>query len=117
MAQQHATKSIADLYFSASSTPETDPTDRLPIMAATDVNPSTSLLSTDNEADESITARGEKVRQLSTRACDACRARRRKCVFPRDGAETASHCVGCSRLHIQCSFDIPTRPRGPKRRR
>ncbi|WJG34377.1 beta-glucosidase [Fusarium oxysporum Fo47] len=58
----------------------------------------------------------EKARQLSTRACDACRARRRKCVFPRDGAETASHCVGCSRLHIQCSFDIPTRPRGPKRR-
>ncbi|VZH95110.1 unnamed protein product [Fusarium fujikuroi] len=51
-----------------------DPTDRLPIMA----DPSTSLLSTENEADESITARGEKARQLSTRACDACRARRRK---------------------------------------
>ncbi|KAI1044514.1 hypothetical protein LB505_011037 [Fusarium chuoi] len=41
-------------------------------------DPSTSLLSTDNEVDESITARGEKARQLSTRACDACRARRRK---------------------------------------
>ncbi|VTT72268.1 unnamed protein product [Fusarium fujikuroi] len=55
-----------------------DPTDRLPIMA----DPSTSLLSTDNEADESITARGEKARQLSTRACDACRARRRKTQPP-----------------------------------
>ncbi|KAF5639685.1 hypothetical protein F52700_4067 [Fusarium sp. NRRL 52700] len=45
-------------------------------------DPSTSLLSTDNEADESITARGEKTRQLSTRACDACRARRRKTQPP-----------------------------------
>ncbi|CVK84983.1 uncharacterized protein FMAN_01905 [Fusarium mangiferae] len=45
-------------------------------------DPSTSLLSTDNEGDESITARGEKLRQLSTRACDACRARRRKTQLP-----------------------------------
>ncbi|EXA31235.1 hypothetical protein FOVG_17476 [Fusarium oxysporum f. sp. pisi HDV247] len=51
-------------------------------MAATDVDPSTSLLSTDNAADESIIAGREKARQLSTRACDACRARRRKTTQP-----------------------------------
>ncbi|KAH7241241.1 beta-glucosidase [Fusarium tricinctum] len=72
----------------------------------------TSLLSRDHDA---ATA-SPRVRQLTTRACDACRARRRKCVFPKVSTGPTSHCIGCSRLHIQCSFDIPTRPRGPKRR-
>ncbi|XEV07579.1 hypothetical protein FSHL1_012866 [Fusarium sambucinum] len=83
----------------------------------TDSDPSTSLLSTDHDADTSISIGKDKAKQLTTRACDACRARRRKCVFPKVGAGSALHCVGCSRLQIQCSFDIPTRPRGPKRRR
>lgn len=50
---------------------------------------------------------------LASRACDACRARRRKCHF--DDAQQAQ-CRDCARLGIACSFLVPTRPRGPKRR-
>ncbi|KAM0240067.1 hypothetical protein ACHAP5_008165 [Fusarium lateritium] len=45
-----------------------------------DTDPSTSLLSRDHDAETP----SPKPRQLITRACDACRARRRKCVFPKD---------------------------------
>ncbi|CRK15939.1 hypothetical protein BN1723_010849, partial [Verticillium longisporum] len=60
-------------------------------------------------------------RRLAARACDACRARRRRCIFPlgpgEDGGDGSTRCMGCSRLGIKCNFAIPTRPRGPKRRR
>ncbi|EEY17462.1 conserved hypothetical protein [Verticillium alfalfae VaMs.102] len=60
-------------------------------------------------------------RRLAARACDACRARRRRCTFPlgpgEDGGDGSTRCIGCSRLGIECNFAIPTRPRGPKRRR
>ncbi|KAF5004879.1 hypothetical protein FDECE_8661 [Fusarium decemcellulare] len=69
------------------------------------------------DADASGFSDRSKARELASRACDACRARRRKCVFPREGGTPASQCMGCSKLHIQCSFAIPTRPRGPKRKR
>ncbi|KAF6819050.1 hypothetical protein CPLU01_13146 [Colletotrichum plurivorum] len=51
---------------------------------------------------------------LVSRACDACRARRRKCHFD-DAQQTL--CRDCARLGIACSFLVPTRPRGPKRRK
>ncbi|KAH6695132.1 hypothetical protein F5X68DRAFT_272596 [Plectosphaerella plurivora] len=56
-------------------------------------------------------------RELAARACDACRARRRKCVFDSNSPDASAQCSGCSRLGIHCSFEIPTRPRGPKRKR
>lgn len=69
---------------------------------------------------------------IASRACDACRARRRKCRFDEDEGEgdaspraavqnrtqnqTRTQCRDCRRLGIVCSFLVPTRPRGPKRR-
>ncbi|KAH7134618.1 beta-glucosidase [Dactylonectria estremocensis] len=65
---------------------------------------------------------------LARRACDACRARRRRCVFadgpperagpppPRSGSPSQAQCQDCIRLGISCSFLVPTRTRGPKRR-
>ncbi|OHE96942.1 hypothetical protein CORC01_07727, partial [Colletotrichum orchidophilum] len=58
---------------------------------------------------------------IASRACDACRARRRKCHF--DGSSShaegppKTQCRDCSKLGIPCSFLVPTRPRGPKRRK
>ncbi|TID03842.1 hypothetical protein CH35J_002511 [Colletotrichum higginsianum] len=72
---------------------------------------------------------------IASRACDACRARRRKCRFdegegegegeasPRAAVQnrtqnqTRTQCRDCRRLGIVCSFLVPTRPRGPKRRK
>lgn len=80
----------------------------------TDSDPSTSPLLADQDADAAAPDR-PKPRELASRACDACRARRRKCVFA-TGAGT-SRCQGCAKLGIDCSFAIPTRQRGPKRKR
>src|SRR5689334_4959262 len=59
-------------------------------------------------------------RKLATRACDSCRARRRRCIFQpvvghanRDG----TCCVRCSGLGLPCTFDVPSRNRGPKKKR
>lgn len=67
---------------------------------------------------------GKRPQTLARRACDACRARRRKCVFadgPRpsqsQAAQTQAQCHDCLRLGITCSFLVPTRTRGPKRRK
>ncbi|KAF3806636.1 hypothetical protein GCG54_00004268 [Colletotrichum gloeosporioides] len=54
---------------------------------------------------------------LASRACDACRARRRKCHFEEDAQSPGAQCRDCIRLGISCSFLVPTRPRGPKRRK
>ncbi|KAK1729299.1 uncharacterized protein BDZ83DRAFT_606108 [Colletotrichum acutatum] len=57
---------------------------------------------------------------IASRACDACRARRRKCHFdgssPHAEGPSPTQCRDCCRLGIPCSFLVPTRPRGPKRR-
>ncbi|KAF4782056.1 hypothetical protein HER10_EVM0007019 [Colletotrichum scovillei] len=58
---------------------------------------------------------------IASRACDACRARRRKCHFdgssPHAEGPSPTQCRDCCRLGIPCSFLVPTRPRGPKRRK
>lgn len=64
---------------------------------------------------------------ISSRACDACRGRRRKCHFDDASSPNANaaapgpsqpqpQCYNCRRLGIVCSFLLPSRPRGPKRR-
>jgi hypothetical protein len=65
---------------------------------------------------------------ISSRACDACRRRRRKCQFddaslrpraaapPPDPSQSQSKCNNCQRLGTACTFLLPSRPRGPKRR-
>ncbi|KAH8881963.1 hypothetical protein GQ53DRAFT_464974 [Thozetella sp. PMI_491] len=52
-------------------------------------------------------------RTLARRACDACRVRRRRCCF----GDSQAQCRGCAHLGIPCSFVVPTRVRGPKRRK
>ncbi|KAG8158636.1 hypothetical protein KVR01_011758 [Diaporthe batatas] len=65
---------------------------------------------------------------ISSRACDACRGRRRRCHFdntlspnaePPGSAESQPQpkCYNCRRLGLTCSFLLPSRPRGPKRRK
>ncbi|KAH6997326.1 beta-glucosidase [Ilyonectria destructans] len=69
------------------------------------------------------TGTGKKPQTLARRACDACRARRRKCVFAEgpppsqtqgQAAQAQAQCHDCLRLGITCSFLVPTRTRGPK---
>ncbi|KPM36514.1 hypothetical protein AK830_g10046 [Neonectria ditissima] len=79
---------------------------------------------------------GKRPQTLARRACDACRARRRKCVFADEhlqhqqqhplpppqslqagepNSSSQQKCQDCLRLGISCSFLVPTRTRGPKR--
>ncbi|KAH6644850.1 hypothetical protein C7974DRAFT_440452, partial [Boeremia exigua] len=51
-------------------------------------------------------------RQRNTAACDACRARKVKCVVP----EGQSRCSTCSELDIHCTNVQPRKKRGPKNR-
>ncbi|PVH97748.1 hypothetical protein DM02DRAFT_597132 [Periconia macrospinosa] len=53
-----------------------------------------------------------RIRQRSTAACDACRARKVKCAMPSDG----SRCSICSNLDIECTSIQPRKRRGPKNR-
>ncbi|KAH7146315.1 beta-glucosidase [Dactylonectria macrodidyma] len=76
-----------------------------------------------------VAGAGPRPQTLARRACDACRARRRRCVFAdgpperagplppmRSGPPSQAQCQDCIRLGISCSFLVPTRTRGPKRR-
>ncbi|KAH8659859.1 hypothetical protein BX600DRAFT_438095 [Xylariales sp. PMI_506] len=70
---------------------------------------------------------------MARHACDACRLRRVKCKFdpaaalsplsqfPSDSLardhDRPSQCSRCMRLDLACTFNLPTKPRGPKKRR
>ncbi|KAK7420512.1 hypothetical protein QQX98_002710 [Neonectria punicea] len=91
--------------------------------------PSAAQRSADTNANGRLA--GKRPQTLARRACDACRARRRKCVFaadddeqhprphpqPGDSSTLNQKCQDCLRLGISCSFLVPTRTRGPKRRK
>ncbi|KAJ5589945.1 beta-glucosidase [Penicillium hetheringtonii] len=54
---------------------------------------------------------------LTTQACDMCRKRKVKCLLPSpENAALSSRCQRCERLNILCTFNSPSKPRGPKRR-
>ncbi|KAH4801863.1 hypothetical protein HBH61_188260 [Parastagonospora nodorum] len=54
----------------------------------------------------------ERGRQRSSAACDACRARKVKCIASADQGK----CSMCSELNIDCTSERPRKKRGPKNR-
>ncbi|ORY58867.1 uncharacterized protein BCR38DRAFT_70978 [Pseudomassariella vexata] len=53
---------------------------------------------------------------ISSRSCDACRTRKVRCEMSSPVLAEAEPCKRCARLSVTCTFDIPTRTRGPRRR-
>ncbi|THV99385.1 hypothetical protein D6C86_07619 [Aureobasidium pullulans] len=57
---------------------------------------------------------------LTKQACDACKTRKVKCTYDESVAPTATAhrpCRRCTRLAIDCTFTVPQKCRGPRRRR
>ncbi|CAG8029675.1 unnamed protein product [Penicillium olsonii] len=52
--------------------------------------------------------------ELSTQACDICRKRKVKCKAQSSGYSLS--CLRCERLNLACTFALPSRTRGPKKR-
>ncbi|CAG8426848.1 unnamed protein product [Penicillium salamii] len=51
---------------------------------------------------------------LSTQACDICRKRKVKCNIQQTGHLLS--CLRCERLNLACTFALPSKTRGPKKR-
>ncbi|KAH7025703.1 uncharacterized protein B0I36DRAFT_293333 [Microdochium trichocladiopsis] len=49
-------------------------------------------------------------------ACDACRQRKRRCVLLTLAQTTTGRCHNCERAGSRCTFLLPLRTRGPKRK-
>lgn len=66
---------------------------------------------------------GDGRRRQSTlikQACDACKLRKVKCIY-NDSLQTtnaaSNSCQRCLRLAIECTFSLPQKCRGPRKRR
>ncbi|KAF5246450.1 hypothetical protein FANTH_6822 [Fusarium anthophilum] len=74
----------------------------------------------------SPTATSPTSRVVTRQACDVCRLRKRKCSFDTGGgiqwANTAlapdptARCDNCEKSDSQCTFQMPSKARGPKRK-
>ncbi|PYH44688.1 Zn(II)2Cys6 transcription factor [Aspergillus saccharolyticus JOP 1030-1] len=56
---------------------------------------------------------------ISSKACDLCRKRKVKCELPSLSSPTdptAARCARCERLNQPCTFIVPCKTRGPKKR-
>ncbi|WVQ81730.1 hypothetical protein IAT38_003855 [Cryptococcus sp. DSM 104549] len=64
---------------------------------------------------ESSTHTEKTSRKRSSRACDACRARRSKCEDVKDLPGQGLSCKSCREVNQECMFTLPVRKRGPPR--
>ena len=79
------------------------------------------LICNDNMPNAQPTGRSRRRQStLTKQACDACKIRKVKCIYDESSAPSGLNhrpCQRCSRLALECTFNLPQRCRGPRRPR